>query len=199
MPVQTYAPVVLSGEGWVNLGPGPLLVQNLSPSYIVNQSVFVRMFYGSAAPEAEEVGFSVLLTTDRPYRANTLLDVWALCTFPAVSVLCLPDTASAAQSGITTLAGSTLAGDFTATGQSNAFTPLAGRGFDVSAWGTFVGSVQLERNIGGQWLPLTVNGQAAYKWTAPFTETVNEPVYGVQYRLNCTAYTSGTINYSFNQ
>lgn len=199
MTTQTYAPVALSGNGWVNLGAGPLLIQNIAQSYIENQIVPIQLFYGSSAPQSQDYGFRVLLSQDKPFRAETFLDIWALCTFPGISLICIPDTAAAAQGGVTSSAGASLTGEFTATGQSDAFTPVAGRGFDVSAWGTFVGTVQLERNIGGQWLPLTSNGQQIDKWTASFSEVVSEPVYGIKYRLNCTAYTSGTINYSFNQ
>lgn len=99
-------------------------------------------------------------------------------------------------------------GTFTATGQSTGFPPrpsLGGvspsAGFNVSLWGTFVGSVQLERSFdnGTTWLPLTAAGTPLYVWTAPASEVCEEPEAGVLYRLNCTAYTSGTVNYRLSQ
>jgi hypothetical protein len=93
---------------------------------------------------------------------------------------------------------------FTATGQSAA---IIAKGRDdgrpnfvnVSLWGTFVGSVRVERSFDGtNWLPLTALG-TAINFTGPCSETFDEAETGVQYRLNCTAYTSGTINYRMSQ
>jgi hypothetical protein len=94
-------------------------------------------------------------------------------------------------------------GSFVATGQStsispeNAETPDLAAGFNVSLAGTFVGTVQLERQFAGGtvWHPLTALGTPICVWTAPCSESFDEPQAGVQYRLNCTAYTSGTISY----
>lgn len=95
---------------------------------------------------------------------------------------------------------------FTATGQSAAFLPdgigdSLTRSFNISVWGTFVGTVQLERSFdnGTTWLPLTAGGTQIEKFTAPASESVDEFEVGVLYRLNCTAYTSGTINYRLSQ
>lgn len=87
-------------------------------------------------------------------------------------------------------------GTFAATGQSASFAPL-GRDFNVSLWGTFVGSVQLERTFdnGANWLPITADGTQLYVWTAPASESASDPEQQPVYRLNCTAYTSGTVNY----
>ncbi len=97
-------------------------------------------------------------------------------------------------------------GAFTATGQSSSIKPhdnvVLGLGpdFNVSIWGTFVGTVQLERSFdGATWLPLTAAGFGLYAWTAPASEIVSRPESGFQYRLNCTAWTSGTINYRVSQ
>ncbi len=99
-----------------------------------------------------------------------------------------------------------VSGSFAATGQSATFTPFirrpnVGYGFNISIYGTFVGSVQLERSFdgGSNWLPLTAAGTQLYKWTAPASEQAEETVDGTIYRLNCTAYTSGTINYRIDQ
>jgi hypothetical protein len=96
-------------------------------------------------------------------------------------------------------------GSFGATGQSASFQPriLSKRiaQFNVSVWGTFVGTVQLERTFdsGTNWLPITSGGSASFKYTAPASEQQTEPEQTAQYRLNCTAYTSGTINYRLSQ
>lgn len=92
-------------------------------------------------------------------------------------------------------------GTFAATGQSKAFTPVAGRGFNASLWGTFVATVQVERSFdsGATWLPLTANGTQLEKFTAAASEQLQEDESGVQYRFNCTAYTSGTVNYRLSQ
>lgn len=97
-------------------------------------------------------------------------------------------------------------GTFTATGQSASFLAdgigdLVDHAFNLSLWGTFVASVQLERSFDGgtTWLPLTANGTQIYKFTAPCSEGGDETEAGVLYRLNCTAYTSGTVNYRLSQ
>jgi len=98
-----------------------------------------------------------------------------------------------------------LVSSFTATGQSSSFLPdgvddLISRPFNLSIWGTFVGTVQLERSFdnGVTWLPLTALG-SSLAFTAPCSETFTECEASVIYRLNCTAYTSGTINYRLSQ
>lgn len=99
-------------------------------------------------------------------------------------------------SGVTAVSGT-----FVATGQSATFIPIAGRAFNISLWGTFVATVQLERSFDGgtTWLPLTAAGTQLYVWTAPASELAQDDEYGVRYRLNCTAYTSGTVNYRISQ
>lgn len=89
----------------------------------------------------------------------------------------------------------------TATGSTSAFTPIAGRDFNVSVWGTFVGSIQLERSFdsGTTWLPITAAGTQLYVWTAPASEQASEPEYAVQYRARVTSYTSGTLNVRLSQ
>jgi hypothetical protein len=95
-------------------------------------------------------------------------------------------------------------GTFTGTGQSAA---MLVKGIDdrransvnISLWGTFVATVRVERNLDGtNWLPLTALG-SAINFTVPVSEVFDEGEAGAQYRLNCTAYTSGTINYRMSQ
>jgi hypothetical protein len=99
-------------------------------------------------------------------------------------------------------------GSFTAVGASAAFRPEgtmsvnAAAPFNISIWGTFVGTVRLERSFdgGATWLPKTAGGSGSiYTYTSPVSEVDEEPEAAVAYRLNCTSYTSGTINYRLSQ
>ena len=99
-------------------------------------------------------------------------------------------------------------GSFTATGQSASFVPqsdTSGRypkQFNVMARGTFVGTVRLEQSFDNEsnWSVCSRDSAGTdASWTAPFRVVVEEPEAGVLYRLNCTAYTSGTINYRISQ
>lgn len=100
-----------------------------------------------------------------------------------------------------------MAGDFAATGTSKWFGCQGA--FNVCIYGSggpngnWTGSVQLERTFDGgtTWIVCGVGGggqQAVYTSTGTGFDVsivVSEPEAGVAYRLNCTAYTSGTINY----
>lgn len=96
---------------------------------------------------------------------------------------------------------------FTATGQSGAFAPTISarstvNAFNISASGTFVATVQLERSFdnGGTWFVCSSDAAGTpASWTAPFSVVGEEPTQGVLYRLNCTAYTSGTVTYRISQ
>jgi len=99
-----------------------------------------------------------------------------------------------------------LTGTFGATGQSSSFVPSVSRAFNVSVYGTFSAAVQLERSFDDTtWLPLTVGTTQLYTWSSAggsevkYSEIAAEIESGVSYRLNCTAYTSGTINYRVSQ
>jgi hypothetical protein len=97
-------------------------------------------------------------------------------------------------------ATATMAGVFTATGAGSALLApnTGGQRLNVSVWGTFSATAQIERSFDGgtTWLPVSrdVVGTVAV-FTASFTTQVVETESGVLYRLNCTAYTSGTANY----
>src|ERR1019366_5954176 len=94
-----------------------------------------------------------------------------------------------------------VSGTFTATGHSAAFVPDAGRSFNISLWGAFSATIQLERSFDGTtWLPLTAAGIQLCIWTGPASEGWEEDRTSTQYRLNIpTTYTSGTVNYLINQ
>lgn len=94
---------------------------------------------------------------------------------------------------------SPVTGSFTATGTSALFTAIPGHAVWVKLSGTFVGTVQVERcstGLAASAQVMTVAGAAWAVFTAPVQEAVSsEDDGGVAYRLNCTAYTSGTIAY----
>lgn len=87
-------------------------------------------------------------------------------------------------------------GSLSAVGAGSA-KPMFGP-FNFFVYGTFVGTVQLERSFDGgtTWVPYTLDAANDYaKFTAPASLVVNEPEHGMLYRVNCTAYTSGTANW----
>ena len=97
-------------------------------------------------------------------------------------------------------------GTFGATGQSGNFAPsLRGRDsaqFNISLSGDMVGTVEIERSFdnGATWFVCSSDGagtEASY--TAPFSVVVEENEQKTLYRLNCTAYTSGTGAYRISQ
>ncbi len=75
-------------------------------------------------------------------------------------------------------------GALTATGT---MAEVVGKNVDISIDGTFVGTVAVQRNVEG-WSTIQT-------YTAP-TEIVVENGAPTPVRLNCTAYTSGTISYA---
>lgn len=92
-------------------------------------------------------------------------------------------------------------GSFSATGLSAWFAPLSGRGFNVSIWGTFTGTVQLVRSFdnGVTLLPVTANGTQLMKFTAPCSEQWGDDGDGVKYALQCTSLASGSAAYQISQ
>ena len=65
---------------------------------------------------------------------------------------------------------------------------------------TFTATMQIERSFdgGSTWLPCNIGGGgslADYSAGTPVSLTFGEPERGMLYRVNCLAYTSGTINY----
>lgn len=98
-----------------------------------------------------------------------------------------------------------LTGTFGATGQSSSAVVFGM--FNVQIWGTplssglsgaFTGTVAVERSLddGTTWVPVATDGTGtAASYTAVMSVTGMEIEQGVLYRFNCTAWTSGTINY----
>lgn len=102
-------------------------------------------------------------------------------------------------------ANAVVTGSFTATGQSTSY--LVWGSFNVAIYGSsgpngsWNGTVRIERSFDGgtTWIVAGVGGsgtQATYNTpNQDVSVVVTEPEQGMLYRLNCTAYTSGTINY----
>ncbi len=63
---------------------------------------------------------------------------------------------------------------------------------DAIISGTFVGTVALEvQDATGNWVEVD-------SWTAPAKSLNNEAAFARKWRLNCTAYTSGTVDYELS-
>lgn len=94
------------------------------------------------------------------------------------------------------LAQQAVTGNFTGTG--NGSSAMFYGAFNASLWGTFVGTVILERSFDGgtTFLPCAIDTAGdPNAYSAPMSVVINEPEPGVFYRFRCSAYTSGTINY----
>ena len=97
-----------------------------------------------------------------------------------------------------------ITGSFGATGQS-ASIHIKGKGnILISGSDTPVGNVQIEKSWDNStWYPVSKDSSGAtatYDMSSiVFNGTVDEPEDAVWYRLNCTAYTSGTFTYRISQ
>jgi hypothetical protein len=96
-------------------------------------------------------------------------------------------------------------GTLTAPEQTSArFVPAAhlrrGR-FNVSIWGDFDGTVQFQRTFdgGATWLACSKPDLSRADFSETVSFVVEETEDNVDYRLICTAYTSGTINYRMSR
>lgn len=84
----------------------------------------------------------------------------------------------------------TVSSSFTATGSSTAIAISGGESVAIVLSGTWVGTVLLQRRIGGYaW-------ETVAAFTANVTQSITAPTGGGIFRWKCTAYTSGTIVYS---
>jgi len=90
-----------------------------------------------------------------------------------------------------------ITGSLTGTGSSDA--GVFKQQFNVSIWGTFTATVRLEKSYdgGANWVPASRGAAASISWTGPISTVWSEVenATDILYRLTCTAYTSGTINY----
>lgn len=89
-----------------------------------------------------------------------------------------------------------ITGSFTGSGQSSGAVNFFGV-FSVFLGGTFSATVEIERSPdGSNWYPCSTDATGTVaSYTAPMSVDVNATQYGILYRLTCTGYTSGTINY----
>lgn len=104
------------------------------------------------------------------------------------------------QGGGTDTANPLVTGTFAATGQSSGAVFYGD--FNVSIWGTFVATVQLQRSFdgGSTWIPCCQDATGALaNYSAPMSMIASEPEHQVFYRVACTAYTSGAVNYRLSQ
>lgn len=71
---------------------------------------------------------------------------------------------------------------------------------NVAIYGTFSATARIECSFdGSNWVPMAKDPDGNYaSYTAPVALVIDAPEVGVSYRINCTAYTSGTINYRFS-
>lgn len=109
--------------------------------------------------------------------------------------------AAAGQSGNLGAVGMTRRDQFS-TAEKDDNTATFYGGFNVAIWGTFVATVTVERSFDGgtTWVPVAATaGGSALSHTAPTSYSLQEVERDVLYRLNCTAYTSGTVNYRVSQ
>ncbi|WP_426043709.1 hypothetical protein [Caulobacter sp. DWR3-1-2] len=140
-------------------------------------------------------------TSTTPNVAGTL----ANAQFEILQKLC----AQSAKPDLDVSGVAPVTGAFTATGNGAVFTPAAGRPFNLTVYatgGTAPGSalnatVYLARSIDGgtTYLPITATGAQLFSFTTVANESLYETQTGVTYRLICTLYTSGTVNYRFAQ
>ena len=89
-----------------------------------------------------------------------------------------------------------LAGSFTGTGQSGAIA-LYGP-FSVAIWGSFVATLLVQKSFdgGATWIPYGADNSGVIPaLSAPVAFRAIESELGVNYRLACTGFTSGTVNY----
>lgn len=78
-----------------------------------------------------------------------------------------------------------IAGTFGATGQS---ASIVGKSIDVSLSGAASATVGIQRRINGVWVTIeSITGDG---------ERVVENAASTEHRLNCSAYTSGTVVYA---
>lgn len=91
-------------------------------------------------------------------------------------------------------------GVFSGIGQSDS-VDLYGP-FNLSFWGAFIATAQLERSFdnGGTWIPCArdATGTVAAYNTA-ISLVGDEYETKIKYRLSCTAFTSGAMNYRISQ
>lgn len=85
-----------------------------------------------------------------------------------------------------------LNGSFTGTGASSSVTIHGCFNLSLSGFGSATVAVERSFDDGSTWVSVE-------SFTADAERIGREPENRVEYRLNCTAYTSGTINYRISK
>lgn len=141
-----------------------------------------------------------MLTFWRSFAATVAL--WLLVALAHAGV---PGAVTQTCTSTSDQANACITGTFTGTGQSSSI--LAWGPVNVAVYGSggpngnWNATVRIERSFDGgtTWIVAGVGGggqQASYNTPNQDVSVVyTEPERGVLYRLNCTSYTSGTINY----
>ena len=194
MPLMTQA-IQVPPQTWTDLGAGPLTVATRNAEF-----ADVKLVRSDIEPAAE-------VTDGEPLQGRRFFGgpahVWALAPADPVSIIVTAPDAGQADEGLgyATSTAKPVFGSLSAGGLTPSFLPLAGRAFNISLWGSFVATVELQRSFdeGASWLPITASGIQLYAWTAPASESAQEDEVGVLYCLNCTSYVSGTVNYRVSQ
>ena len=90
-------------------------------------------------------------------------------------------------------------GTFTSTNSGTSVVMIGA--FNVSVWGTFSATVVLERSFDAEttWLPVSFPDGTNISYTAAGSGSWAEIEYGVYYRLRCSAFTSGTVNWRISR
>jgi hypothetical protein len=99
--------------------------------------------------------------------------------------------------------GYPVSGSLSAVGAGLPFSPSIGYGegkYNLTVFGPFAATWKVQRSFdsGTTWYDSTA-AFVAQSFTTPGSEVLTEPGVGVQVRVVVTAYTSGTVNYLFNQ
>jgi hypothetical protein len=100
-----------------------------------------------------------------------------------------------------------ITGAFTGTGMGAALAVSHGNfenppGLTATIWGTFSGTIVLQRSQdnGNTWVTISQSAAGTpVSYTASCDLNISDPVVGDMYAWNCTVYTSGTINWSLAQ
>lgn len=73
--------------------------------------------------------------------------------------------------------------------------------FSIGITGTFSATVILERSPdNANWYPCSTDGTGtAAQWTTPMSVDVQSSIHPLLYRLRCSSYASGTVNWFITQ
>lgn len=95
-----------------------------------------------------------------------------------------------------------VSGTFAAIGQGAPLATDLISDINISLAGPFVGTVQIERRFAGDvnWYPIARDATGAVSsFSAPTSISLKETEGDVSYRLNCTAFSSGSIAWRISQ